>query len=96
MAKLYRNKLGEKLYPVCSWERNQHKLYNAIDRAHNRCYDEDYSDEAEDELARCNQALNAFESHIIGDLVYATYEDSLIIKDIIGAYDMRKENQYGL
>ena len=35
MIKLYRNKQGKKLYPVCSWENNQHKLYNAHDRIMN-------------------------------------------------------------
>ena len=28
MAKIYRNKAGEKLYPVCKWEDNQHKIYS--------------------------------------------------------------------
>lgn len=39
MTKLYRNKQGKKLYPVCSWEENQHKLYNAHDRIMNSIYD---------------------------------------------------------
>ena len=37
--KLYRNKQGKKLYPVCSWEENQHKLYNAHDRIMNSIYE---------------------------------------------------------
>jgi len=28
MAKIYRNKAGKKLYPVCKWEDNQHKIYS--------------------------------------------------------------------
>ena len=28
MAKIYRDKVtGKKLYPVCGWEENQHKIY---------------------------------------------------------------------
>ena len=89
MAKLYRNKAGEKLYPVCSWERNQHKLYNAHDRAMIACYDTDWSEEADKERERVEQAIFAFDSCVINGLVYATYKDSLVIKDIIWAYDAR-------
>ena len=39
MAKIYRNKAGEKLYPVCKWEDNQHKIYNAYDRIVIRLYE---------------------------------------------------------
>ena len=28
-----------KLYPVASWERNQHVFYNAVDRAQNSLFD---------------------------------------------------------
>ena len=89
MRKSYRNKEGEKLYPVCAWEDNQHKLYNAHDRATLMCYDTDWSDKAQAELKRVEDALNAFGKHIIGGIVYATYKDSLVIKDIVAAYDAR-------
>lgn len=39
MAKIYRNKAGKKLYPVCKWEDNQHKIYNAHDRIMIRIYE---------------------------------------------------------
>lgn len=40
MAKIYRDKAtGKKLYPVCKWEDNQHKIYNAHDRIMNRIYE---------------------------------------------------------
>ena len=87
--KLYRNKLGEKLYPVCNWENNHHKLYNAYDRAIIRCYEENWSDEAYEERERVEQALNAFDRYVINGIVYATYEDSLTIKDIVAAYNAR-------
>lgn len=38
--KLYKNEQGEKLYPICRWERNQHKIYNAVDRANIRMWEE--------------------------------------------------------
>jgi len=92
MAKLYRDKhTGELLYPVCSWGKNQHKLYNACDRAMIRCDEEGYSNEAVAERERAEKALEAFDRHVVGNLVYATYEDRCIILDLIGAYDVRQD-----
>ena len=84
--KLYRNEEGKKLYPVCSWEKNQHKLYNAHDRIMLAIYDgkADW-----DDLDRIEKAMGAFEAHVIGGMVYATYEDSLLIKDYVWAYNAR-------
>ena len=83
---LYRNKEGKKLSPVCSWEENQHKLYNAHDRIMNSIYEgkADYED-----LERVEKAMDAFEAHVIGGMVYATYEDSKLIKDYVWAYNAR-------
>lgn len=99
MPKLYRDKeTGEKLYPVCSWEKNQHKLYNALDRAHNRVSDlyEDKTasmddiDKAEEWVEEVERLLFIFDSHVAPNgLVYATYQDGLKIKDIIHGYDAR-------
>lgn len=84
--KLYRNKDGKKLYPVCNWEHNQHKLYNAHDRAMVALYD---GTGTYAEVDRIEQAMDAFEKHVIGGMVYATYEDSLLIKDYVWAYNAR-------
>ena len=79
-------KTGKKLYPVCSWEKNQHKLYNAHDRIMNAIA----IGEADwDVLERLEKAMGAFEAHVINGIVYATYEDSLLIKDYIWAYNAR-------
>ncbi len=86
-----RDKKGRKLYPVCSFEANQHKLYNALDRAKLREYDEGYTDEVASEIWRIEAALDSFNSHVVGNTVYATYEDSVVIKDLIGAYDVRHD-----
>lgn len=79
-------KSGKKLYPICSWEQNQHKLYNAHDRIMNAIYDDkaDYN-----ALDRIERAINAFESHVINGVVYATWEDGLLIKDYVWAYNAR-------
>lgn len=90
--KLLVNKEGKKMYPVCSWEANQHKLYNAIDRIQLALYDatdEEY-DKLAEALERVEHALDVFNRTVVQGIVYATYEDSLIIKDIIWAYNARK------
>ena len=80
--KLYRNKQGKKLYPVCSWEENQHKLYNAHDRIMNSIYE---AQEAGRDLEplyeaqeRVEKALEAFDRYVINGLVYATYEEKFL------------------
>ena len=91
MMKLYRNKQGKKLYPVCSWENNQHKLYNAHDRIMNTICEtrEAGLEPPYEELERIEKAMDAFESYVIQGIVYATYEDSCLIKDYVAAYDAR-------
>lgn len=84
--KLYRDSQGRKLYPVCSWEQNQHKLYNAHDRAMIRFYD---GEDVYDELEKIERAISAFDSCVINGLVYAVWEDYCLIKDYIGGYDAR-------
>lgn len=94
--KLYTNKEGKKLYPVCSWEQNQHKLYNAHDRIlnhrddliENGCSDEEW-ERCEDSIRRIEKAMTAFENHVIEGIVYATWEDGKIIKDYVWAYNAR-------
>lgn len=95
--KLYRNRDGEKLYPVCSWERNQHKLYNALDRINNALYDaeedpnvsvEEYN-KLYDRREQIEDALDAFNRYVIEGIVYATWAQGNIIKDIVAAYNAR-------
>ena len=86
--KLYKDKkTGKKLYPVCNWENNQHKLYTAHDRIMNAIYDgeADY-----DQLERIEKAMSAFDGCVINGMVYATYENSILIKDYIWAYNARQ------
>ena len=86
MAKLYRNKEGKKLYPVCSWENNQHKLYNAHDRIMVAYYDNEADYE---EVERVEEALAAFDRYVINGIVYATWEEGQLIKDYVWAYNAR-------
>lgn len=87
MAKLYRDKkTGKKLYPVCSWEQNQHKLYNAHDRVMVAYMDNEVE---YDVVEKVEEAMDAFERHVIGGIVYATWEDRNLIMDYIWAYNAR-------
>ena len=83
MAKIYRNKAGKKLYPVCKWEDNQHKIYNAHENG-----GEDL-EALYKEQERIEKALELIDACVIDGLVYATYEDGLILKDLIWAYNAR-------
>ena len=71
MAKIYRNKAGEKLYPVCKWEDNQHKIYNAYDRIVIRLY-EAHENGGED-LEALYKEQERIDACVIDGLVYATY-----------------------
>lgn len=83
---LPRNKQGKKMYPVCSWEQNQHKLYNAHDRVWIAV--EEGKAEYED-LEKVEKAMGAFEAHVIDGIVFATWEDRNLIMDYIFAYNAR-------
>lgn len=79
-------KTGKKMYPVCSWEKNQHKLYNAHDRVMNAIAEgkADYGDQE-----KVEQAMGAFEAHVIDGVVFATWDDRNLIMDYIFAYNAR-------
>lgn len=90
MTRIYIDKAtGKKLYPVCGFQRSQHKIFNAHDRAFTWVYDTEYRDErALAELERVEKAMEWV--HCIYDgLIYAPYDVYLIMKDIIAAYDAR-------
>ena len=85
---------GTKLYPCCRFEENQHKLYNAYDRAMCALYDaEDNNDSeamdrAQEALDRVETALD-WEYCVYNGLIYAPYDVYKIIKDIVVTYDLR-------
>ena len=83
------------MYPVCNWENNQHKLYNAEDRIMISWYEamengtkEEY-EEACRNRDRIEKAMDAFGAHVINGMVYATWEDRNLILDYVWAYDAR-------
>lgn len=42
-----------------------------------------------EEQERIEKAMDAFERYVIQGIVYATYEESCLIKDYVAAYDAR-------
>lgn len=80
---------GEKLYPVCGWEKNQHKMFNYNDKMYNYMVESDYGDAEVDAFEESERLLDVFNGGVRSDgLVYAVYGDYKKIKDIIGYYDM--------
>lgn len=84
-------KNGTKLYPVCNWYKNQHKIYNYYDKCYIKAFDyETATDEDFDAYEEAQRLIEVFDGGVQSDgLVYATYKDYCKIKDIIGAYDYR-------
>lgn len=93
MAKLYKDRNGVTFYPTCSWEKNQHKIYNAYDRVWIRRDEErergEFVEETEKELEMLEYLLEVFNSHVVNGIVYAPYQSSVLIKEYITAYDLR-------
>ena len=87
---VYMNKEGKKMYPVCSWEANQHKLYNAHDRLMCEFYEGNRSEDIFEKIDEVEKAMDIFDAHVIKGIVYATWEDGLLIKKYVGKYDARK------
>lgn len=92
---LYRDKrTGKKLYPVCSWNANQHKLYYFLTKFENNWYDCMYEDDAdgmdkwEKKKEEMYHLLTEFNSHVHGGIAYATYEDGQKIKEACVMYDI--------
>ena len=99
MLKLYKNSQGKKLYPVCSWSANQHKLYNAHDGIMNEIYDMENSDQMDSPMLGTlyerqeliEHLIMVFDQYVFGGIVYATWEDRNAMKDLIAAYDIRHD-----
>ena len=85
---LPRNKEGKKMYPVCNWERNQHKIYNAHERLVAKQINDPKSVTPE-EYDWVMRAYDAIDACVINGTVYATWEDGRAIKDLIAGYDFR-------
>ena len=74
-------KNGKKLYPVCNWNDNQHKLYY--------WYNEAYLQDDYEELNRMDELLNVFNAGVQKDgLVYVEGAFLQPIREAIVMYDL--------
>lgn len=87
--KLYRTKdTNEKLYPVCNWENNQHKIGYWYTKARND-YDMELNDETEARYNDACEMMEAFDHYVINGIVYAPYQMYKRLKEAIICYDVR-------
>lgn len=87
-----KNRNGKKLYPVCNWQNNQHKMFNYYDKMYLKMIDNDYDDNSIDDYENAERLLNVFNTGVYNDgLVYAEYNDYKAIKDIISFYDCKSD-----
>ena len=92
---VFRTNNGNKLYPVCNWERNQHKIYNYIDRckiAEQEAFLNGSESEVKEAYERSENAerlIEVFNGFVIDGVVYAEYNDYKAIKNVIAGYDYR-------
>ena len=89
---LPRNKDGQKLYPVCNWERNQHKLYDIRNIA-KMTAEETNNETDHEELERIDKLIASFNECVVDGTSYMTWEDGLAVKDILTAYSVRKNDK---
>ena len=93
MMKLYKNENGEKLYPVCNWEKNQHKLYNANDRIWNAIYDAQENKASADELDKLYDRKDEIERVIcIFDSQEVTFEELQKLSYIPGGMELLRDS----
>lgn len=86
--KTYRNEKGEKLYPVCGFQRSQHKLYYWHDKAWLRVYDnENPTDKEWEELEFWDEVLEQ-SFNVYDGLIYMPYRYYNRVKEAIVAYDL--------
>lgn len=81
---------GVKYYPVCGFEKNQHKIGYWYTKALNACYDSDFTDEkALSEKEEAEKMYGYFTCNVGRDgLVYAPWKDGQRIKEMIVCYDL--------
>lgn len=81
---------GKKFYPICSFEKNEHKIHYWYIKALNTCYDTNFTDEkALKQRDTAEKMLEYFQCYTHNDgIVYAPYKDGQTIKEMIIAYDL--------
>jgi hypothetical protein len=81
---------GIRYYPVCGFEKNQHKIEYWYTKALNACYDSNWENEkALADIDEVQKMLDYFTYYTDRNgLVYAPYKDGQRIKEMITCYDL--------
>lgn len=88
MAKVITLKDGTKLYPVCGFQRSQHKLYYWYNKAYLRFFDDnDHSEEAE-EMLEFWEGVMEYATCVKDGLIYMPWKYHNRVKEAIVAYDL--------
>lgn len=89
MANVLKNSKGEKLYPVCGFQRSQHKLYYWETKAWLKCHDDEYTATEKDweELEFWQEVLE-YATCIYDGLIYMPWKYYNRVKEAIAVYDM--------
>jgi len=88
---------GEKCYPLCGWEANQHKIetvhnraYNALERylCDSDLMDDEYEDyEAVEKWFEETEVVHSmFNNHIVGGVVYLPFPWYNVAKEMLASY----------
>lgn len=90
---LPKNRKGQKMYPVCAWNANQHKIDYWLTKAKIRKYDNPDDMGAWDEVEKYQKMWDIFNGFcdngkVIAPLVYATWKEAEAIKEAIVCYDL--------
>lgn len=83
---------GEKCYPCCSWEHNQHKIYNMLDKLSIEMFDTDMDADYDkyealsERYEKVSTLLSMFDNHVYGDTVYLPWKWYTYCKEVLRAY----------
>ena len=91
LTNLVDKKTGEKLYPIGSWEENEHKLYNFYNKA-DTAYRTHPTDEGFERKRKAMELLEKFDnSPRYNGIVYVNYDDYKEMKNVIREYNFRND-----
>lgn len=87
---VFDTKENKKMYPVGSFEKHQHMVFNYNDRCYNEMMETE-TVESYDKFEEAEQLVDEFMTNPrVNGIVYAYYEDYSKLKDIIGGYIARQ------
>lgn len=85
--RLYKDDFNRTLYPVCNYEKNSYKVYNAYEELLNNISKAEYEGRSTKKLYRqkgqLEEIIAILEHYVFDGLVYATYQNGNKLKQYI-------------